>query len=117
MLDPVNNQDVATKNYVDTNINITKTQINTQLNAIKLSDLQPNVSNISFNNYNTINIKDPINAQDGATKNYVDTNINTTKTFVNTQISNISISHLQPATNNQSFNGFNIINIKDPVNL
>ena len=115
--DPINNKDGTTKIYVDTTVNTAKSQINTIINAVKLSDLQPNTTNISLNNYAINNLKDPINAQDGSTKNYVDNNINNTRSYVNTQISNISISSLQPATQNQSFNGYNLTNVKDPINL
>jgi hypothetical protein len=86
LLDPTAAQDGATKNYVDsvlTTITLTgnvtgsgttgtpfATTLNMTLDTIPLA-----VANVNINTHKLINVVDPTAAQDGATKNYVDTSI------------------------------------------
>ncbi len=62
--DPVNDQDVATKLYVD----------NSESNPIVDIDFQ--------NTYTCINVKDPVNDQDVATKSYVDSMGSSNKAYI-----------------------------------
>ena len=64
VLDPVNPQDAATKNYVDTK-SLSVTGTNKMLNSLNAG------------NFNVINVLDPVNPQDVVTKNYVDSTENT----------------------------------------
>ena len=69
VVDPVNAQDVSTKNYVDT-------KVSSVVVPTKLSDLTgSNTSNLNLNSNKINNVVDPVSAQDAATKNYVDTKV------------------------------------------
>ncbi len=86
--DPTTATDAATKNYVDTrvinpvNIRLTRdkffiggtSQTATEIdkNLIPISGFGAAMADVSFGDKNIINLKDPINPQDAATKNYVD---------------------------------------------
>lgn len=84
LANPTNPQDAATKYYVDnaggtitlignvTGSGILNTNITTTLN-MTLDQIPIPVSNVNLNNQKIINLLDPTLAQDGATKNYVDT--------------------------------------------
>ena len=93
VVDPVNAQDVSTKNYVDN-------KVSSVVVPTKLSDLSVlNTANLNLNSYKIINVVDPTNSQDGATKNYVDN----------------KVSSLTSADFN--LNTHKITNLVDPVNL
>lgn len=84
LANPTNPQDAATKYYVDnaggtvtlignvTGSGALNTNITTTLN-MTLDQIPVPVTNVSLNNHKIINLLDPTLAQDGATKNYVDT--------------------------------------------
>lgn len=84
LANPTNPQDAATKFYVDnaggtvtlignvTGSGALNTNITTTLN-MTLDQIPIPVSNVNLNNHKIINLLDPTLAQDGATKNYVDT--------------------------------------------
>lgn len=66
---PVKDTDIVNKKYVDDNTGLW--EVDGTETQLKLADA------IDMQNYKIINLKDPDNAQDGATKNYVDTNVYT----------------------------------------
>ena len=93
VVDPVNAQDVSTKNYVDN-------KVSSVVVPTKLSDLSVlNTANLNLNSYKIINVVDPTNSQDGATKNYVDN-----------KVSSLTSADL-------NLNTHKITNLVDPVNL
>jgi len=70
--DPVNAQDAATKNYVDTNDN---------LRILKAGDTMS--GNLNLNNISITNLATPVNAGDGVNKSYVDAKLNDSPLLVN----------------------------------
>ncbi len=84
LANPTNPQDAATKYYVDnaggtvtlignvTGSGALNTNITTTLN-MTLDQIPIPVNSVDLNNHKIINLLDPTLAQDGATKNYVDT--------------------------------------------
>lgn len=84
-------------------VNSTISNINIIQSIIKTSTL--NMLDINGNYQNIINVKDPINLQDAATKNYVDTlgisfNISLSNTTPSLISSNIKGSYIITITNN-----------------
>lgn len=82
--DPINNQDAATKIYVDSQISGISGALTSNLNA---------------NNFHINNLSNPVALQDAATKNYVDS-----------QVSSITLTTL---SSNLDANNFNIINLSN----
>ena len=100
LLDPVNNQDASSKNYVDN-------KVSSIVIPTKLSDLTvSNTTDINLNSHKLINVLDPVNSQDVSTKNYVDNKYN--------QIISASSYSYQPSVGApQLLNKFNIVAIAD----
>src|SRR3977135_4654675 len=63
VLDPVNPQDSATKNYVDSSVN-TK--------SLLVSGTNKMLASLNVGNNNVMNVSDPVADQDAVTKRYVD---------------------------------------------
>jgi len=85
---------IVVSKYSALNIRLSQLNINTVLNTGVTSDC-------SFGGFNLTNVKDPINAQDGATKNYVDNKVSS-YVFVNNSDFDLKTHKL--------------INVVDPVN-
>src|SRR5277367_2480320 len=60
VLDPINTQDSATKNYVDNADNL----------RLKLDGTNLMTGNLNMNTHNINNLTDPVSTQDATTKNY-----------------------------------------------
>ena len=79
--DPVNNQDAATKTYVDTSITAIPTpDLSTYMKKIALSDLDMNGV------FDIENVKEPTTNQQPATKNYVDVKNGTQDTDISNKL-------------------------------
>lgn len=76
-------------------------------------------SDVDFNNFSGINLGNPINSFDIATKNYVDTLELNLVTYIDNELAGISVegdnlgNHI--ATQDLNMNSFNIINVDEPV--
>ena len=125
---PVNPMDAANKQYVDSKTWFTSQIIDfdTSVRTYKLSDFLAPASNVSFANFNLINLANPVNAQDAATKNYVD-NIQKTVTLsgavsgsgstgstVATTF-NLRLDQIAFPTANINLNGYKINNLGTPT--
>ena len=75
VVDPLNNQDAATKHYVDAQKNIALQHID--LNFLRMDGTKSASGTLNMDTNKISNVRDPLNNQDVATKHYVDT------TFVN----------------------------------
>jgi len=89
LANPTAAQDAATKNYVDTRVidpgsitlangnlfqgNATGKAASVAKNTIPISGFGAAAADVSFGNFKITNLAEPLDAQDGATKNYVDT--------------------------------------------
>ncbi len=128
LLNPTLAQDGATKNYVDTSIttalattvlSVTGTAgrisstggqnpvidfVNSAITGFRLDQFAVPASSINLNNQKIINLLDPTSAQEGSTKNYVDTRVITLTgavtgagslgTTIATTLTNITISQI-----------------------
>ena len=145
LANPTNPQDAATKYYVDnaggtvtlignvTGSGVLNTNITTTLN-MTLDQIPIPVSNVNLNNQKIINLLDPTLAQDGATKNYVDTRtipisqlagyVSSTATYLrgdgtwanfNTAATALRLDQFAIPTNNIDLNNNKIINLATPT--
>ena len=96
VLDPVNPQDSATKNYVDSS----------GLKFLAIAGTNNMTGKLNAGNFNVTNVLDPVNPQDSATKNYVDTSVNTKSLLVSG--TNKMLASLNVGNNN-------VMNVSDPV--
>lgn len=125
---PVNPTDAANKQYVDGKTWLTSqiTNFDTAVRAYKLSDFLSPSANISFANFNLINLANPINPQDAVTKSYAD-NMQKTVTLSGavsgsgstgstiTTAFNLRLDQIAFPTANISLNGYKIINLATPT--
>lgn len=145
LANPTNPQDAATKYYVDnaggtvtlignvTGSGALNTNITTTLN-MTLDQIPVPVTNVSLNNHKIINLLDPTLAQDGATKNYVDTRtipisqlagyVSSTATYLrgdgvwanfNTTATTLRLDQFAIPTSNIDLNNNKIINLATPT--
>lgn len=85
--DPIDPQDVATKNYVDlavtggtftsddvlNNSTVPGLKVTNALeNLVRLDGVTPMTGDLNLNSFNIVNVLNPVNPQDAATKDYVD---------------------------------------------
>ena len=78
VIDPVNKQDAATKNYVDSADNL----------RLKLDGTTSMTGNLNMNNKNIINLAEPKTNNQAVTKNYVDSKIQLLETKIPTPLKN-----------------------------
>jgi hypothetical protein len=113
LADPLLAQDAATKNYVDAKVsnpenialatgdlfvgNASGVASPVAKNAISLSGFGDAEANVSMgtgsNNYKIINVADPTGAQDAATKNYVDTQLQNPSTSLTLPVGDLYVGN------------------------
>ena len=73
LADPTDAQDAATKNYVDTQDNAVKAELNATIDALTLADFTGNAldQDLDVNGYRLVDVGNPLNATDGVNKQYV----------------------------------------------